>query len=570
MAIDTGTSNRNNNDHVLSFDGTMLGISDQSAGQSAIYTLPAAGLPAGARSAKAGTPKRITPLTPSYLHGWSPDGKWLVYTGGRNGEFDIYTIASDGSGTEQNMTKSKGLDDGPEFSPDGKFIYFNSARSGTMQMWRMKADGSEPEQITKDEWNNWFPHVSPDGQWIAFISFPKEVDPADHPVLQARLSAADAGRRRDAEGHRLRLRRPGHDQRAVLVTRREDAGVREQHRPLLNVWRIATALAAAVIVVGALSLAPSIAAGGLLYPERRTVAAAIPAACTNRDFEGDGVTLRGWHCTATGKRRGTVVYLHGIADNRGSSAGAVDRFTRKGFDVVAYDSRRHGDSGGDVCTYGFLEKRDLRRVVDGLPPGPVVLMGTSLGAAVALQEAAGDPRITAVIAAEVFSDLRTVATERAPWFLPPPVIRKAFQVAEQRGGFLVDAVSPMEAARAIRAPVLLIHGADDRETPPAHSQRIFEALPARAACCWCRAPGTTSRSTRRRCGWISSGGLRSRWNSSIGGWRWWTGGRLQASVSILRFAGAIAGLPRPRTACRRDLVCSDLAAGRSPRQCSTV
>ena len=76
----------------------------------------------------------------------------------------------------------------------------------------------------------------------------------------------------------------------------------------------------------------------------------------------------------------------------------------------------------------------------------------------------------------MFSDFRTVATERAPWFLPPPVIRKAFQVAEQRGGFLVDAVSPMDAARAIRAPVLLIHGADDRETPPAHSQRVYEAL----------------------------------------------------------------------------------------------
>ena len=174
VVIETGTSNRNNNDHVLSFDGTMLGISDQSAGQSAIYTVPAVG----------GTPKRITPLTPSYLHGWSPDGKRLVYTGGRNGEFDIYTIASDGSGTEQNMTKSKGLDDGPEYSPDGRFIYFNSARSGTMQLWRMEADGSEPEQITNDEWNNWFPHVSPDGQWIAFISFPKEVDPADHPYYK--------------------------------------------------------------------------------------------------------------------------------------------------------------------------------------------------------------------------------------------------------------------------------------------------------------------------------------------------------------------------------------------------
>jgi TolB protein len=179
VVIETGTNNRNNNDHVLSFDGTMLGISDQSEGQSAIYTLPAAGLPAAARSAK-----RITPLTPSYLHGWSPDGKRLVYTGGRNGEFDIYTIASDGSGTEQNMTRSKGLDDGPEFSPDGRFIYFNSARSGTMQLWRMKADGSEPEQITDDEWNNWFPHISPDGQWIAFISFPKDVDPADHPYYK--------------------------------------------------------------------------------------------------------------------------------------------------------------------------------------------------------------------------------------------------------------------------------------------------------------------------------------------------------------------------------------------------
>ena len=183
--IETGSNNRNNNDHVLSFDGTMLGISDQSAGPSAIYTLPAAGLPAATPGAKAGgAAKRITPLTPSYLHGWSPDGKWLVYTGGRNGEFDIYTIASDGSGAERNLTNSKGLDDGPEFSPDGRFIYFHSARSGTMQLWRMNAAGGDPQQITSDEWNNWFPHISPDGQWIAFISFPKEVDPADHPYYK--------------------------------------------------------------------------------------------------------------------------------------------------------------------------------------------------------------------------------------------------------------------------------------------------------------------------------------------------------------------------------------------------
>jgi TolB protein len=174
--IDTGTNNRNNNDHVLSFDGRMLGISDQSTPKtgSTIFTVPVGG----------GTPTRITQLAPSYLHGWSPDGKSLIYTGGRNSEFDIYSIASDGSGAEVNLTNSKGLDDGPEYSPDGKYIYFNSARSGLMQIWRMQPDGKNPEQITKDEYNNWFPHISPDGQWIALISFPKDVDPADHPYYK--------------------------------------------------------------------------------------------------------------------------------------------------------------------------------------------------------------------------------------------------------------------------------------------------------------------------------------------------------------------------------------------------
>jgi hypothetical protein len=173
--IDTATNTRNNNDHVLSFDGAMLGMSDQSQpGGSAVYTVPVAG----------GTPKRITASTPSYLHGWSPDGRTLVYTGGRNGEFDIYAMNADGSGAERNLTNSKGLDDGPEYSPDGAFIYFNSVRSGSMQIWRMQPDGSNPQQVTSDTWNNWFPHVSPDGQWIAFISFPKDVDPSEHPYYK--------------------------------------------------------------------------------------------------------------------------------------------------------------------------------------------------------------------------------------------------------------------------------------------------------------------------------------------------------------------------------------------------
>ncbi|HVO09850.1 MAG TPA: biopolymer transporter TolR [Vicinamibacteria bacterium] len=176
MPIDTGFAVQNNNDHVLSFDGRMLGISDQTADdhQSVVYTLPSTG----------GAPKRITRLSPSYLHGWSPDGRFLVYTGGRNGEFDVFGMAADGSGEETNLTKSPGLDDGPEYSPDGRYIYFNSVRSGTMQIWRMKPDGRDPEQLTNDEYNNWFPHLSPDGRQVAFITFPKEVSPSDHPYYK--------------------------------------------------------------------------------------------------------------------------------------------------------------------------------------------------------------------------------------------------------------------------------------------------------------------------------------------------------------------------------------------------
>jgi TolB protein len=184
--INTDFANRLNNDHVLSFDGKQIAISDQTRGQSTVYTLPATG----------GTPKQITPKAPSYLHGWSPDGKWLVYTGGRNNEYDIFKIASDGSGEEINLTKTKGLDDGPEYTPDGKYIYFNSARSGKMQIWRMGADGSNQEQVTNDEFNNWFPHISPDGKWIAFISFSKEVDPSDHPYYKRtylRLMPSEGG-----------------------------------------------------------------------------------------------------------------------------------------------------------------------------------------------------------------------------------------------------------------------------------------------------------------------------------------------------------------------------------------
>ncbi|HXC34900.1 MAG TPA: hypothetical protein VNV43_03445 [Candidatus Acidoferrales bacterium] len=175
--INTDACKRNNNDHVLTFDGNTLAISGQipghGGGQSCVFTVPLAG----------GVPKQITTATPSYAHGWSPDGKFIVFTGGRNNKFDVYKISASG-GREIRLTDAPGLNDGPEYTPDGQYIYFNSSRTGKMQLWRMNPDGTGQQQITDDEYNNWFPHVSPDGKWIVFISFPPDIDPESHPYYK--------------------------------------------------------------------------------------------------------------------------------------------------------------------------------------------------------------------------------------------------------------------------------------------------------------------------------------------------------------------------------------------------
>ena len=189
--IETGPQRKNNNDHGLSPDGRMLAISDQSQADdhSRIYVLPVGGSKA---------PRLVAghASTPSYWHGWSPDGRTIAYTATRpeTNDFDIYARDLAG-GAERRLTTAPGLDDGPEYSPDGRHIYFNSARSGAMQIWRIGADGSDPEKVTRDPaWRDWFPHFSPDGKSIVFISFGLDVALGDHPPnrdVMLRIMPAD-------------------------------------------------------------------------------------------------------------------------------------------------------------------------------------------------------------------------------------------------------------------------------------------------------------------------------------------------------------------------------------------
>jgi Tol biopolymer transport system component len=186
--METGFAVDCNNDHVLSPDNTQMAVSHftYEDATSRIYILPFAG----------GSPLLVTEKGPSYLHGWSPDGKNLAYCAERGGQYDIYTIPVHG-GNETQLTNLPGLDDGPEYSPSGEHIWFNSTRTGLMQIWRMETDGSNPVHMVNEDANCWFPHVSPDGKRVAYIAYHKdEVAPGDHPVnkhVELRLIPSSGG-----------------------------------------------------------------------------------------------------------------------------------------------------------------------------------------------------------------------------------------------------------------------------------------------------------------------------------------------------------------------------------------
>lgn len=179
VKINTGAANRNNNDHGISPDGKLLAISSQRSdlpgGASAVHIIPIGG----------GEAKLVTKETPSYWHGWTPDSKSVLYVA-RRGEGSYHLYQADiATGTERQLTFFEGTHvDGPEMDPAGNYIYYNGTQSGTMQIWRMKPDGSSPEQLTFDEYNDWFPHISPDGKDMVFISFPADIDVNAHPFFK--------------------------------------------------------------------------------------------------------------------------------------------------------------------------------------------------------------------------------------------------------------------------------------------------------------------------------------------------------------------------------------------------
>ncbi|MBB3711706.1 Tol biopolymer transport system component [Limimaricola variabilis] len=161
--VETGFATQLNNDHVPSPDGQVIAISDKAeTGASCIYLVPAAG----------GAPHRLTAQLPSWMHGWSPDGRRVVYAGARDGgPVGIY-LAEVETGDETCVTAGFDHADGPDFSADGRWIWFNGERDGAVDIWRIRPDGTTPERMTDGPGVDWFPHPSPDGRHVVHLRYP--------------------------------------------------------------------------------------------------------------------------------------------------------------------------------------------------------------------------------------------------------------------------------------------------------------------------------------------------------------------------------------------------------------
>jgi pimeloyl-ACP methyl ester carboxylesterase len=201
----------------------------------------------------------------------------------------------------------------------------------------------------------------------------------------------------------------------------------------------------------------------------------------------DGVQLSGWKVRANEPNGEWVLLFHGQSDNRAGLTGQARVLLRHGYSLVMMDSRSHGESEGALATYGWLERRDAQSIVDALyvaeKPHGLFALGSSMGAAIALQAAAVEPRIGGVVAESSFSDLREVSYDYVglhwtPWLgktLFRPGSWTAISVGERKGGFSADEVSPEKAVAARPFSVLLICDLLDRRIPCRHSRRIFEA-----------------------------------------------------------------------------------------------
>jgi hypothetical protein len=198
----------------------------------------------------------------------------------------------------------------------------------------------------------------------------------------------------------------------------------------------------------------------------------------------EGFLLKGWLLKANPPAKGTIIILHGVSESKIAGLQIAKEFHTRGYNVLLYDSRRHGESGGKYCTYGYHEKFDAQLVLDyvqhreELRNGKIGFFGWSMGAAIAIQVAAIDRRVLAVVAESGFASLRTVFDDyqkriiKLPWhYLRNIVIKRSEYLAR----FKANDVAPVEAVKHVHVPIFLLHGTEDNLIKYNYSEKVYEA-----------------------------------------------------------------------------------------------
>ena len=190
---------------------------------------------------------------------------------------------------------------------------------------------------------------------------------------------------------------------------------------------------------------------------------------------------------STGHKRPLVIFCHGITWNWHGQIKYMDEFLRRGYRVIAYDHRKHGNSGGTFISYGYYEKDDLETVINFVTKetadseNPIILFGESMGAATMLQYKPSDPRITMRISDCSYSTMKDIViqglrTAGIPKRLVPLFLSASIFCIKICGHFTMEDVSPLESVKTMTSPVLLFHGTKDDIAPVEMAYKLYEAL----------------------------------------------------------------------------------------------
>ncbi|MCU1284390.1 MAG: Dipeptidyl aminopeptidase/acylaminoacyl-peptidase-like protein [Acidobacteriales bacterium] len=205
----------------------------------------------------------------------------------------------------------------------------------------------------------------------------------------------------------------------------------------------------------------------------------------------DGTILRAWYLQPAEPNHDAAILLHGVTDNRLGVAGYAELLLKHGYSVLLPDMRDHGESDGQIASYGLREGGDIHQWVDWIyqthPPHCVYGFGESMGAAIILQSLASESRFCAVAAESSFATFRDGAYDRVsgmlqsrPW-IAKTIFRPAIEIgilyARLRYSLNLNQVSPEHAVSGSNTPVLLIHGVEDVNIWPRNSKAIHNANP---------------------------------------------------------------------------------------------